>query len=324
MEQAKGIEAGFAVFEENVYGQDPTSPNGQKLYLKTFEITKTQDKEDDETLSAGRGVLEPIDGSVDVGGSLTANLSGQSLGVMIKHLLGSVATTGSGPYSHVFTIGDLPIGLTLELDNGPSLAGPNRYVKYNGCRVASASFTFADKGFIECSFTMMGADGVKSSTPLDATLTDYGHKAFAAFSAVLLEGGSAFASAKTITLNIDNDLEGDSYVVGGQGKRQSLAEGRCKVTGQLTVLLNTAGQALVNKGLDGTETSLKITVKEGNGLGTEDNASCEFLVQQLKYSKVVPGVTGPSGREASLDFSAYLNAADLGLQITLKNAVDSI
>jgi hypothetical protein len=323
-DQAKGNQAGFTIFEQDARGADPGTPDGEKLYLKQFNIGKSQERLEDETIAAGRGVLEPIPGNIDVGGPLNGNLGGQSFGKLLKNLLGIVNTSGAGPYQHVITIGDLTTWLLFELDNGATLAGTSRYMKYRDCKIASATFTFKDSGFIDCSFTIMGADGIKSATPLDASITDLGHKSFSAFSGILKEGGSVFASATEITLTIDNDLSGDGYVFGGQGVRQDIAEGQCKVSGSVTGLLNSDGQAIVDKGIDDTETSLEISVQDGVGDGTSGNEKCTFLVQQMKYGVAVPGVDGPAGRVFSVDFSAYLSGADSGLEITLENAVATI
>ena len=54
-------------------------------------------------------------------GSFEIELSYRNIGTWLKHLLGVVATTGSGPYTHTLTLAELAAGnpgLTLEMIRG--------------------------------------------------------------------------------------------------------------------------------------------------------------------------------------------------------------
>lgn len=325
MSGPRGSEAEFALFTESVFGTDPGAPDGVKLHLVECNLSESQELIEDETLTGGRGVAKPMLGDITNDGSLVGNLNGTSHAFLLFHLLGGVDTTGADPYTHVFTGAALPAGAMIEIDNGPKITGASRYAKNNGRRFTSAEFNFTDKG--PCRFTIntVGKKVNKSATPLDATLTDYGHQAFTMFSANLLEGGAAFASAKTITMRVESEVEADeTRVVGGQGQIQDAPEGRMVVTGTITGVYNDESQAVIDKGFAGTESSLQITLSHGDGLGSAGNESVEFLVQQLIFGPVVPGVSGPAGREFSVEFSAFLDGTDLGLQVTVKNAIATI
>lgn len=325
MGNPKGSEAGFTLFEETVFGQAPAVPDGVTLHLVTFGLTESQELIEDETIGAGRGVNESMLGDISDDGDLTGNLNAMGHCFLIKHLLGAVSTTGTGPYTHEFTIGNLPVGALLELDNGPNLAGASRYTQNLGRRFTAGSFEFADKG--PCKFTIntVGKKVAKSATPLDATPTDYGHTALSMFSAALEVDGSAFAHAKTISMNIDNEVSADeSRVVGGNGTIQAADEGRGKVTGSMTGIYNAASQALIDLAFADQSSSLKITLSKGDGLGSAGNESIEFLIPNLKFGPVVPGVEGPAGRSFSVDFSAFAQGSDLGIKVTVKNSIETI
>lgn len=322
MTQATGAQATFALYEEDAYGADPGVPDGQKAYLSKFGLQKKQNRIDSEVLTGGRGVPEPFLGNIAVDGALDTEIGAESIGLLLKHSMGANVTTGAGPYVHTMTVGDLPLALTCEVDYGANISGSGRYIKYNGCRVASAAFDFPTEGACTVSFNMIGAEGVKSATPLDATLTDNGHTTFSAFSASIDEGGVTSAQVKSVNFTIDNTLDEDGFVIGGNGVRQALPEGTVKIRGSLTAIFEDT--VLMNKSLDDTESSLKITLSRGDGLGSAGNESLEFLIQQLKYSPATPPVEGPRGVLITLDFIGYKKAADLGLQLVLKNAVATI
>jgi hypothetical protein len=322
MTQARGTGATFALFEESAYATDPGTPDGKKLYLTGFNLQKQQSRQPSNVLSGNRSRTEPYLGNADVSGALNLEIGAESIGHLLKHALGAVATSGTSPYTHQFTLANaLPVGLTLEVDYGSVISGTGRYIKYNGCRVNTVEFTFPTEGACTASFNILGAKAVTASAALDATLTDAGHTTFSAFSASVEEGGAAIATVKSASISLSNELETDGYVIGGQGTRSQLPEGFATISGQLTALFDSA--TLMNKALDGTESSLKITLSRGDGLGSAGNESIEFLVPQLKYDPVTPPVEGPGGILVNLRFSGYRKASDNGLKITVKNAVAS-
>lgn len=323
MAQARGTQATFALFEESTYGTDPGSPAGQVLYASSFGLAKSQNRQNSNVLTASRGRVEPYLGNVNVAGTLATEIGAESMGTILKHLMGANTTTGANPYSHAMTIGDLPTSLLLEVDYGSNISGTGRYVKYNGCRLNSATFDFPTEGACTASFDVVGAQATLASTPLDASLTDNGHTTFSSFSAAIEEGGSSIATVKSVNLQVANELDQQAgYVIGGGGVRGNLPEGFSSLSGTLVAVFDSV--SLMTKALGDTETSLKVTLSRGDGLGSAGNESIEFFVQQMKYEPTTPPVNGPEGIEISLPFFAYKSGADLGLAITVKNAVATI
>jgi hypothetical protein len=322
MPQARGVQAGFALYDEDTYGQDPEAPDGHLLYLSKAGVAKQQNRIDSNVLSNSRGRVEPFLGNINVNGPLETELSALSSARMLRHTMGAVTSNGAGPYSHVLTVGDLPLSFTAEIDYGAAISGLGRYVKYNGCKINSAQFEFPAEGACTVSYDVIGADGVLASAPLDATLTDTGHTTFSAFSASIEEGGAAIANVKSVSLNVANDLDQSAYVIGGKGKRGALVEQFSSISGTLTAVFDDT--ALMQKALGDTQTSLKITLSRGDGLGSLGNESMEFLVQQMKYDPTTPSVDGPGGVEIALPFKAFKLGTDLGLQITINNSIATI
>lgn len=70
-----------------------------------------------------------------VEGDIPMELSPQSAGIWFKHTLGSVVTTGSGPYTHTFSHGPLDaLGLTVQV-NRPDSSAVDRPADYVGCQI---------------------------------------------------------------------------------------------------------------------------------------------------------------------------------------------
>lgn len=322
MPQARGTQTSVALYDETTYGADPGTPAGKKVYFKTFGVKSSQNRLDSATLNAERSRGRPIAGNIDVAGSLTSEIGAEWIGSMLRHTLGAVATTGAGPFVHTLTLGDLPVGMVLEKDHGANISGAGRYEKFNGCRVKGAKFTFPQEGFPEVSWEIKGAKSALASAPLDAALDDAGHTSFSAFDAAIMEGGSAIAIVTAAEMSIDNGLDENGHVIGSAGVRAQLAEGFATISGSITALFDSA--TLLNKAINGTESSLKITLSRGTGLGSAGNESIEFLVEQLVYERTSPAIEGPAGLLITLPLKGYKVGANKGFKITLKNAVATI
>jgi len=231
----------------------------------------------------------------------------------------SVSATG---YTHTLTLGDLPTGLIIEKDFGSNISGSGRFQYFNGCRISNASFSFPQEGYVTGSFGFTGAKETLAASSLDSSLDDNGHTSFSAFSATIQEGGSAIAVVTEASIEVDNDLDESSYVIGGNGERAELPEGFSTVSGSITALFDST--ALLTKAINDTESSLKITLTRGTGDGSSGNELIEMLVQQLKYERASPAITGPTGVLITLPFKAYISGTTSALRVRIKNAVTSI
>jgi hypothetical protein len=323
MPQARGTQTTSALVEEATYKTTPVTPAGQKLYLTANTVQAQQNRLDSNTLAASRERDQPIAGNINVSGSLDFEIGAEWIGTLMKHILGTNATTGANPYTHTMELGDLPVGMIIEKDFGSNISG-NRYQYFNGCRVASAQFEFPQEGFPTGSVAIVGAKETNDSSPLDASLDDNGNTPFSAFDASIEEGGSSIAIVTQASINVNNGLDESTFVIGGAGERSALPEGFATVTGSLTALFEST--TLLDKAINGTESSLKITLSRGTGLGSAGNESIEFFVQQLLYERVSPPITGPAGILVTLPFKSYLNSDGVtsALQVTIKNAVATV
>ena len=322
MPQARGSQTTIAIYEESTYGADPGTPVGQKVYFTSCGVKASQSLLDSETLTGSRERSAPDQGNINVAGPLAQELSAQSIGTLLKHTMGTNATTGAGPYVHTMTLGDLPTSFVLEKDYGSNISGSGRYQRYNGCRINGAAMTFPQEGPCTVSFDIVGSKETADSSPLDASLDDNGHTTFFATAMSLEEGGASIATVKESSLNIDNALDQDGYTVGQGGIRSELSEGFATISGSLTAVFDST--TLLNKAINGTETSLKVILSRGDGLGSAGNESIEVFAQQMMYERTSPEISGPGGILVQLSFKGYISGSTSALQITLKNAVATI
>jgi hypothetical protein len=242
-------------------------------------------------------------------------------------------TLGSGTIKKVATIGTT---LTHTLKAGGALPSYiiekgftdiAQYFKYMGCKCGKLGFTIPSSGMVDVSSTWMGGSEATASASFDTgTPTDNGTKLFDAFTlaaADVKEGSTptAIATIKSCTITIDNDLDGDTFVVGGGGARAGINPGVYKISGTLECVFEDL--SIYTKAKNLTESGLDFTFKRGTGAGTADNEYLQLITPEMIFVPKAPAIDGPKGVVASYDFSGYYdNHADAtALKMIIKNVV---
>lgn len=297
---------------QSEFGELPASPTAEVIYISGIQLNDEQPPESDPTLAGGlRGELEPSRGRLNVNGSANVVI-GTSIGFWLKHLIGTPATTGDGPYVHTFAVGDgaiaLPAAAAFELDYGDKIAGAGRRVRSRDVRVASAAFNYSSSTAHQtATFTLMGAAPRElPETAIDQDPDDFGHAAFElAGISVVIDGGATDLCIETLTLNWDNDLDPDQYCLNNGGQRHGLDEGRVLVSGEGVAMFDTA--VMVRKAIAREDLAIAITLQRGTGTGagTSGNEKLVITVPLSKVDAPVPAINGPRGLRQNFSFRAY-------------------
>jgi Phage tail tube protein len=254
--------------------------------------------------------------------SLTVNVTPGSLPVGNQN---DATITVVAAYEKEFSPGDLPVGLCVDKDYGSNITGAGRVENLNGVRVGSVTFNFPQKGPMESSFELKGANSSLASAALDATPTDLGHTPFSGFNTRIQEGGAGLGVLTEGSLQIDNGLDEEGYTIPGTsdtpGVRKSLTEGFAGASGSITAIFQDA--ALITKAINDTESSLKFTVSRGDGWGTAGNESVIFDLRHLKYERKTPDIDGPAGLKVNLNYKTFRDKtlAESGVRIIVRNQV---
>ena len=319
--QAIGSKGQIVIQEETTFKTDPVTPDVKKVHFISEGLKSSRNLIDSNTIQGSREASKPTLGNKDVAGDIKLELQAY-MALLLKAAFGSVATTGAGPYVHTFKIGASLISLLIE----KGFTDIAQYFKYNGCKVNKLGLSITAEGFQEVGLDFIGAKETVGSTPFDATPTDLGKQSFNGFLiGTIEEGGSAIANVTGIDgLSIENNLDGSVYVIGGAGERNSLPEGKVKVSGTLKAMFENL--TLYNKAINSTESSLKVIYKFGDGLGSAGNESLELFIPELIYSPNAPVISGPQGIYVELPFTAYYenSATATTMQAILKNTQATI
>ena len=316
---AKGANARICIQEETVYKTDPTPAAAQKLHIVSCGFGDQGGLEGDETLQANRNPSEPSQGDCDPRGPLVINLQAY-MGRLWKLLFGSATPSGeTAPYTHTFKIGTSVPSFLLE-KGFTDLTTP-QYFKSNGVKIARMSMNITRKGPQPITFDLVGAKETIGTGAFQASPTDLGYTKFEGLSlGTVEEGGSTSAEIVEITgFTIDNGLDEDQFVLGGVGQRAALDAGRVSVSGTIKALFNNV--TLLNKAINGTESSLRLGWARGTGVGTAGNESFELKIPELKYGKTAVQITGPKGIYVELPFQAFCanSSEETAIQAILKS-----
>lgn len=246
-----------------------------------------------------RGDRNPTKGSLGnkiVAGNIVVEPGHRDICFLMKHLLGSVSTSGAGPYTHVIKVGDLPIGLTFD-KYFSDIAQVERYL---GLRLNSQSFTITDDGILQCTFACVASTEVDDTAPLDAGPHLYAIQGFAVPKATITEGGSPMTIAKNFQLTISNNLDTSiGRVVGNSGALNDIPEGIMAVDGSFDILFQNV--TLLNKAKNETVTSLALTFPIGI-------YSWVLSLAEVQYEVGEPKVSGPLGIVVPMKYHAEYDA----------------
>lgn len=319
MAQASGSRSQIIYDQETTFKSTPGSPDAKLLPFKSESLRLSRELVSSEAITSARNPKTPRKGKYEVGGAIELEIN-PYLGVLFKHALGVVSTTGAGPYTHTIKVGALPIALCIE----KGFTDIAQYFLYNGCRTNKLSMAFAAAGIVTGSIDILGAKETVGGASFDSTPADLGHNPFDNFEASIQEGGSAIAIVTECDFALENNLDGDVFVIGGNGERNSLPEGMVKVSGTLKALFENL--TLYNKAKNHTESSLKITLLRGDGLGSAGNESLEIFVPELIFKPEAPVIPGPKGILVELPYEAfYDNSSEAStIQMILKNTVATL
>ncbi|MDD4950926.1 MAG: phage tail tube protein [Desulfovibrionaceae bacterium] len=213
-----------------------------------------------------------------------------------------------------FSVGDDMPSFLLE----KQFPDVSTYLRAKGCKVGGFNLSVGGDGELTASMDVMGAGEDKETSAYDASCLNQPFHRYKQFHASLEEGGAALSSrVKTVNLNIDFGLDGDSYTIGDEGERGDIPEGIMSVGGDIEALFSDA--TLVDKALDSTESSLALTLTNGG-------YKLIVTIDELKYARSSPSIEGPKGVLERHTFQGYYGngANDSCVAVTLRSELKSL
>lgn len=315
MAQARGYKGQVVIDFETTFGADPASVNGLGMPINSWDVKASRSLNTAQTITGTRNPVQPFQGNTTVEGNAVVPVDLIAFGWWLKAMFGAPTTTGTGPYTHKFKIGDTQPSLVAE--KVFDFATSKSYIKQNGVKISSLEITFGGDGELVANLGIVGAkEAAPSDTAYDATVTTVSLNRVNNFQAAILEGGSSIATITDLTIRVDFGLDTETRAIGGGGVLGDIPEGLVAVSGSLTALYT--DNTLLAKASAITESSIAVTM-------TNSTHSLKLEVPELFYQWSTPGITGPQGVRQEMEFQGfYNNGSDASAIVaTLINAVAS-
>lgn len=310
MAQAKGSYSQIVFQFESTYGADPGSPAGALLPFNSFGLRSDRNQIVPATITSTRNPVMAIEGNMDCKGPAVVPVDAINFGFWLKALLGAPTEGGGGgpTYVHTYKVPTAVPSMVLEA----GFLDIPYYLKFNGVKVNSMSINFGEDAELVANLDLIAAKETGSATPFDASVAMQTFSRFTMAQLIIAEGGSTSSIIGTANMTIKNNLDGNSFVIGGGGVRGDLPEGVVEVSGNIKAMFTSS--TLYAKAVASTESSLKITATNGTNV-------LEFFVPELHYKQSGIPIETPGGIWADLNFLGYYenNADSTAFKVTLTN-----
>ena len=306
----------FNLTQEATYGTTPASPR-QYFDAVTESLVLDNPNIVSSRLRGGRLPTASAlvkGGRKRVAGNLDLEVQAQSIGWFLKHLMGGYAVAGSmAPYTHTFTLGDLPVGLSIMVRRDLDV------FNYKGCRVESAAFSVNDQ-MLKGNFAFIGQDATLGDT-FGTTSYPANNDLFAFHEGTISVDNTSTPAVSTATaidarevdINFNNALV-EMPKLGSRLSRQPI-QGRAVITG--TIRKDFEETTSYANFVAGSPASLKLSfIDTGTGAATLD-----FKFERIFYTGGTPNVanTGPIPHDLPFEVRDD-GTTNGGISIVLANA----
>ncbi len=306
--QARGRKGQLLMAFETNFGETPAMPTAIKLPFETSGIKASQTLNEDNTIRNNRNPAQPSRGYIDVSGQTVVPVDTIAFGYWLKALFGDPETTGEGPYTHVFKPNDTQPSVVIER----GFTDIGKYLLYNGCKVSSVSIDVGGEGGQNANIDVMGANETPGDASFAATPTSLSLLRFDRFQAAVTIGDALAAKITAGQINLNAALDGNQYLIGGQGLRGDIPEGIFQASGSITALFEDL--TLLDLAVNGTESAVTFTWTNGAN-------SLEIKFPEVVFERNSPGIDGPQGIVIEMPFRGYYDDAveEAAVQVTLTN-----
>lgn len=308
-----GLDAQLGVAEESTVGTyvEPTRFVEFTSESMSMEVARIES----DAIRAGRTIIDSDDWAVGgrtVGGTVEFDARTKDLGLWLKHGLGAVSTSGSGPYTHTFTPGDLfGKGLTVQVGR-PDTGGTVRPFSYTGCKVASLSLSASVGELLSVSADLIGQDETTAESLATASYTSASTLFTFVHGAVTVAGSAA--PCMSFDFQVSNGLQDARHRLGSAVSTEQRQNARRTIT--LSAELDFENLTNYNRLASGAEAAVVLTFTSGTDVLTITlNARTDGTTPQVGSVDEIP---------LNLEFVAVGDGSDAdACTITLVNGQSS-
>ena len=284
-----GIDAQFGWATESTAGTRVPPTNFIEILSEgisaTYNRIERQGLGDSRRLNRGW-----VAGTTMVDGNTVFELSAETVGDLFKLAIGDVNTSGSGPYTHTFSVGDLE-SATVQVGR-PGTGGTVHPFDYTGMYVNSLELSASENEIVQCSIDWMGmaedAGGQTLATP------SWGQVSWFTFQQGVLQIAAAELCVDTFTISLNNNLENRFCMKSTNAGSPTIREANIREYGG-TIETDFIDLTAINRFINGTEAALSLVF-------TSSESDTLTISGNVRFDGDTPNVTGPETLKQSLPF----------------------
>lgn len=263
MANVSGQGSGWAFAKESTYGTAVTTTKAMPFVSETLELSPNMTET--ETLKGGVSVR--TDSSWRIGyfsgsGSIQTLVFTHGTAALTEGMLGNIATTGSGPYTHTATVDDTIPSYTMMFTYGGTTSHLSKIV--DGVMIDSWELAVAVGENVTLGLdvvyqdeTIATADSLDGSYP--GTQTPYAALDFG----TLTLGGAEYC-VQNLRLRGSNNLNSGIICIGDTQIQQPIPTGAFRdITGEVEILLDSASTGMYTQFKAGTPVAIVATATSG-------------------------------------------------------------
>lgn len=274
------------------------------LPLRSESMKREVARIEDDGIIPGARVMRSAQwepGAQKIAGDVNLTLYDNGVGLWLEHAFGGKATTGSGPYVHTFTPGDLTgKSFTMQLGK-PQQNGTVQPFTYAGCKIPSWSLSAQAGGKVEFTASVVAMTEVVT-TPTLATASLPSNLTMLTFVGGSVTVGGSAVNVKQVTLEGDNGLDVERMFLGSATIAEAYETALRAYTGSLQ--LEFVDLTQYNRFINATEAAVVVTFAAG--------ANSLVLTYNARFDGETPVVAGPKVLELPLAFKAVGASTDAG------------
>lgn len=312
MARARGANALLHTVFQTTLGTIPAA--GASWHRQPFVSSNMGEERgliESDLLGLGREMSDPTLDVANNVGDLTVPVDTENFGRWLKLAMGAPATTGAGPYEHVFTSGATTLPFMVVEIGHPEIP---TYAKHLNCRLNQMRIAMQRQGLLNavCSLIATGEADPANSSGAGGSPTILTAQRFAQATGSVLKDGVQLAGVVSAELTLSNNLD-PVETIKADGRIEDSDPGMFGAMGSITVRF--ADLALLNAATSGDPVELEF----GWTLG---DATLVFNLPRVFLPKVKRPIEGPRGIQATFNWQSS-GANGNALTATLTNEVAS-
>lgn len=214
---------------------------------------------DSKTLTARHTIKATKAGTQAVEGGITTELANTSLATLLKHMFGTIVTTGAGPYTHTATPGPLT-GKSMTIQGGkPDAAGVVHPFTYAGCKIGGWTISANTGEIASLELNILGMTET-TATGLAVASYDATWAPFVFREAAVTVAGSPSNNVRSVSISGENQLS-HRFRLGSGFSKEPLQAGLRPYTG--TISADFDGLTDYNRYVNGTQAALVVAFNNG-------------------------------------------------------------